>query len=51
MYISLFIVIALEEIKCGDSSRDTSSLATVLESAITKSEFLVALEVAVVCFS
>lgn len=47
----MFIVIALKEIKCGDLSRDTSSLATVLESAITKSEFLVALEVAVVCFS
>ena len=47
----MFIVIALEGIKCGDSSRETSSLATVLESAITKSEFLIALEVAVICFS
>jgi len=46
----VYIVTALEEIKCGDSSRETSSLATMLECAITKSEFLVALEVAVTCF-
>lgn len=47
----VYIVTALEEIKCGDSSRETSSLATMLECAITKSELLVALEVAVTCFS
>jgi hypothetical protein len=50
LYIHIFIVIALEEIKC-DSSRETSSLAIVLESAITKSEFLFALEVAFTCFT
>lgn len=37
--------IALEVIKCSDSSREILSLATVLECAITKSEFVFALEV------
>lgn len=49
--LHIFIVIVLEEIKCGDSSRKTSSLATVLESVITKSKFLFALKVAVTCFA
>jgi hypothetical protein len=42
----VYIVTALEEIKCGDSSNETS----ILECAITRSEFLIALKVAVIIF-
>ncbi|CAI6345265.1 unnamed protein product [Macrosiphum euphorbiae] len=47
----LLLLLSLEDLECHDSNPETSSKASLYVSAITKSDFLVSLEVAVTCFS
>lgn len=47
----IYTVATLEHLEHHDSNPETSSKASLYVSAITKSDFLVSLEVAVICFS
>ncbi|XP_060863640.1 zinc finger MYM-type protein 1-like [Metopolophium dirhodum] len=47
----IYTVATLEDLEFYDSNPETSSKASLYVSAITKSDFLVSLEVAVTCFS
>lgn len=47
----IYIVSTFEDLEHNDTNRETSSKASLIGSAIAKSDFIVALEVSITCFS